>query len=347
MTVRYIGSKARLVEAIMNIIGEPTSGSSHFVDAFCGTGVVSRTAALRGWSVSGNDTLLSATYLAEASLLSEEALDFSFFGSYQNTVEMLNTTPLVDGFIWRTYSPASSQFCEYERRYFSEDNARKIDGVRNKISEWHESGFIGCKEQVLLTADLIEAANDVANIAGTYGCFLKKWMPQAQGPLTLQPRTLFPNSIEHRMCVGDVFNITTDKRDTVYLDPPYTKRQYASYYHIPETIAYHDEPIVGGVAGLRPWKQIASPFCYKAKALGAVYDCIDRLEAQHIFLSYSSQGHVALSELLETLPRLGKVVLHELGKIGRYRPNRTAAKGNSAVEEYLIEIDKSEKGENL
>ena len=107
MTVRYIGSKARLVEAIMNIIGEPTNGSSHFVDAFCGTGVVSRTAALRGWSVSGNDTLLSATYLAEASLLSEEALDFSFFGSYQNTVEMLNTTPLVDGFIWRTYSPAS------------------------------------------------------------------------------------------------------------------------------------------------------------------------------------------------------------------------------------------------
>ncbi|MFR7732930.1 MAG: DNA adenine methylase [Collinsella sp.] len=34
----------------------------------------------------------------------------------------------------------------------------------------------------------------------------------------------------------------------VYLDPPYTKRQCASYCHIPETIAYHDEPAVEGVA---------------------------------------------------------------------------------------------------
>lgn len=344
MTVRYIGSKARLVDAIMDIIGEPTDGSSHFVDAFCGTGVVARTAALRGWSVSGNDTLLSATYLAEASLFSEDALDFSSIGSYRNAVDLLNEVPLFDGYFWRTYSPASLQFCEHERRYFSEDNARKIDGIRSKIADWNESGYIGYKEQVLLTADLIEAANDVANIAGTYGCFLKKWMPQAQGLLVLQPRTLFPNSIEHQMSVGDVFNIATDKRDTVYLDPPYTKRQYASYYHIPETIAYHDEPIVEGVAGLRPWRQIASPFCYKAKALEAVCECVDGLEAQRIFLSYSSQGHVALSELLEALPKLGKVVLHELGKIGRYRPNRIAAKGDSAVEEYLIEIDKSKKG---
>ena len=99
-----------------------------------------------------------------------------------------------------------------------------------------------------------------------------------------------------------------------------------------------------GVAGLRPWKHIASPFCYKTKALKAIKDCIERLEAEHIFLSYSSQGHVALGDLLATLPRIGKVEVHQLGEIGRYRPNRIAAEGGASVEEYLIEVTKNGRG---
>lgn len=344
MTVRYIGSKARLAEVIVDIIGDPSVGSSHLVDGFCGTGIVARTAALRGWNVSGNDTLLSATYLADASLYNAQELDFSRIGSYSEAICKLNEAKAADGFIWRTYSPASASFCEYERRYFSEDNARRIDGIRNVIADWHEHGLIGYREQSLLVADLIEATNDVANIAGTYGCFLKKWTSQSEGKLCLAPRVLFPHQVEHKMSVGDIFNVTTCANDTVYLDPPYTKRQYASYYHIPETIAYHDEPIVEGVAGLRPWKHIASPFCYKTKALKAINDCIERLEAERIFLSYSSQGHVALNDLLATLPRIGKVEVHQLGEIGRYRPNRIAAESGASVEEYLIEVTKNGRG---
>lgn len=343
MTVRYIGSKARLANRIMDIIGCPTGSDSRFVDGFCGTGVVSRTAALRGWNVFGNDTLLSATYLSESSLYSNDELNFTGLGSYQKAIESLNSVEPRHGFIWRTYSPASSLFCDYERRYFTEDNASKIDAVRDEIALWHENGIIGYGEQVLLVSDLIGAANDVANIAGTYGCFLKKWTSQSFAKLCLKPRDLFPRRIEHRMIVSDVFNLSTSSGDTVYLDPPYTKRQYGSYYHIPETIAYHDEPVVHGVAGLRPWKQIASPFCYKAKALDAIYKCIDRLEARRVFLSYSSQGHVPLDALLEELSRIGKVKVHRLGEIGRYRPNKIAANSGASVEEYLIEIEKARK----
>ena len=341
MTVRYIGSKARLAEAIIDIIGDPSGGSARFIDGFCGTGIVARTAALRGWNVSGNDTLLSATYLADASLYNEKELDFSAMGSYSNAVAELNEVEANKGFIWRTYSPASLKFCGHERRYFTEENAQRIDGVRNKIAYWHECGLVGFREQALLVADLIEAMNDVANIAGTYGCFLKKWTSQSFGKLSLEPRALLTHPVEPRMSVGDVFNLIVNVDDTVYLDPPYTKRQYASYYHIPETIAYHDEPIVEGVAGLRPWRHIASPFCYKTKALNAIYDCVGGLEARRIFLSYSSQGHVALNDLLAVLSGFGGVVVHELGEIGRYRPNRTAAEGDASVEEYLIEIVKN------
>ena len=344
MTVRYIGSKARLAETIIDIIGNPSLQSSHFVDGFCGTGIVARTAAARGWDVSGNDMLLSSTYLADASLYYGSELDFSKVGSYPDAIKRLNELDGVNGFIWRTYSPASVEFCGHERRYFNEENARKIDSIRNMIADWHKRGLIGYKEQVLLVADLIEAANCIANIAGTYGCFLKKWTPQSAGELRLISRKLFSRHVSHEMSLGDIFNLSTNADDTVYLDPPYTKRQYASYYHIPETIAYHDEPVVEGVAGLRPWKHIASPFCYKTKALQAINDCINRLSAKHVYLSYSSQGHVALDDLLNTLPDLGKVTLHQLGAIGRYRPNRIAAESNVLVKEYLIEIQKDGEG---
>ena len=343
MTVRYIGSKARLAETIVDIIGDPNDESSHLIDAFCGTGIVARTAALRGWNVSGNDTLLSSTYLADASLYCNNELDFTRVGSYEAAIDRLNESPSREGFIWRTYSPASAAFCDIERRYFTENNAMRIDAIRSTIADWHEQSLIGYKEQALLVADLIEAANDVANIAGTYGCFLKKWTAQSFGTLVVKPRELFPREVRHRMSVGDVFNLSTIATDTVYLDPPYTKRQYASYYHIPETIAYHDEPVVEGVAGLRPWKHIASAFCYKTKALKAIIDCIERLEARRVFLSYSSQGHVALDDLLHALANLGQVRAHRLGEIGRYRPNRMAANGGSKVEEYLIEINRAER----
>ena len=341
MAIRYIGSKARLADAILDTIGDPSDNSFRFVDAFCGTGVVSKAAALRGWSVVENDSLLSSAYLADAALLCEGDLDFSQVGSYETAVAKLNNLQPIEGFIWKTYSPASINFCPYERRYFTERNAGKIDAVRNQISLWHEGGLIGPSENCLLVADLLEAASGIANIAGTYGCFLKKWTQQSQGELAIKERDLMPQCVVHKMSVGDVFDIKVEQHDVVYLDPPYTKRQYASYYHIPETIAYHDEPSVEGVAGLRPWKHNASPFCYKSKALQAIYDCVNGLSADRIYLSYSSQGHVELSELVNCLAGLGGVRLHSLGEIGRYRPNRVAASKEAVVEEYLIEVDKA------
>lgn len=341
MAVRYIGSKARLAETILDIIGAPDVTDARFVDGFCGTGIVARTAALRGYRIVGNDTLLSATLHARASLLDRSHVSFSAIGTYEDAIAGLNVASEERGFIWRTYSPASAEHCEIERRYFTESNALKIDGIRSLIASWRNKSLIDDAAEALLVADLIEAANDIANIAGTYGCFLKKWTAQSAGNLTLRPRVLFPIENESTFRVGDIFTLETEPDDVVYLDPPYTKRQYASYYHIPETIAYHDEPVVEGVAGLRPWKKMASPFCYKTKALDAIVRCVDGLAARRIYLSYSSQGHVSLSDLLDRLPACGEVTVHELGEIGRYRPNRIAAQTGDSVEEYLIQVDKS------
>lgn len=344
MAVRYIGSKARLADAILDIIGAPNGPDGRFVDVFCGTGVVSCKAAELGWNVWANDSLLSSVLMTKASLFAKDCLDFSAFGNYENAVSLLNGLKETQGFIWQQYSPASKYFCEVERRYFTEPNAAKIDSIRLQIRKWYTDGLIGANESDLLIADLIGSANAVANIAGTYGCFLKKWTKQAERTLNIVPRTLAEHSLNLLFTTSDALQLEADPLDVAYLDPPYTKRQYSSYYHIPETIAYYDEPSVHGVAGLRPWKSLASPFCYKNKALASIINCIDNLGSKTVYLSYSSQGHVSLDDLVIGLAYLGKVTVHELGEIGRYRPNSEAVKSGSSVCEYLIQLDRSGRG---
>lgn len=338
MSFRYIGSKARLVGAILEHIGKPDGG--RFVDAFCGTGAVAEAASNAGWPVLVNDHLASSSIMSVARVMSKKQASFCNIGGYEYAVSVLNDTEPHSGFIWREYSPASSKYCNTERKYFTEDNARKIDGIRRQISSWSGAGVINTSEMYVLIADLMGAANRVANTAGTYGCFLSKWQRQSLDSIRLSARVIRQSAPDASMSNNDVLNVACKPEDTVYLDPPYTKRQYAAYYHILETIALGDEPVVEGVCGIRPWRHIASDYCYKVRAADALEKLVSTLPARRIFLSYSTEAHVPLEVLDEALQGIGRVVRHNLESIGRYRPNRAASEGGSEVGEVLFYVEK-------
>lgn len=339
VTLRYIGSKARLSESLVPYIGA-YSGSGRFVDAFSGMGSVAEVAVHLGWPVLINDHLSSATVMSAARLTSREAVPFVGLGGYDAAIKALNRLRGRRGFIWSEYSPASATQSRagIERRYFTETNAARIDSCRSQIFDWVKTGAITAVEERLLIADVLSAANRVANIAGTYGCFLSTWSAQSEGMFKVRPRPLLEFETQVESTTGDVCDVALRKDDTVYLDPPYTKRQYASYYHLLETIVHGDAPVVEGVAGLRPWQHLASDFCYKRKALGALVDLITAIPSRRVLLSYSNEGHVDLAELTERLSDVGSVVTHPLALIGRYRPNLAASARASTVNEFLIEI---------
>ncbi|MXO72087.1 DNA adenine methylase [Alteraurantiacibacter buctensis] len=339
MTFRYIGSKSRLVDQIIDYIGEPKPGG-FFVDAFCGTGVVAEAASAQGWNVRINDSLHSAVISAGARLISREQATFKKLGGYSGAIAKLNAAKPVFGFMWHAYSPASFGFCGLERRYFTEENAARIDAMRTLIACWRAAGDINEVEERLLIADLFGALNRVANIAGTFGCFLSKWTSQSRGKIDMRCRELKSNNVLVDASVGDVFDVGNEVQDLVYLDPPYTKRQYASYYHILETVALGDEPEVEGVAGLRPWKDRASDFCYKSRALKTLSHLVQSLRASKVLLSYSSEGHISMDGMKEELSKIGKLTIHPLGSVGRYRPNKAASKSASDVNEFLVIIEK-------
>lgn len=340
MSFRYIGSKARLATAIADHIGPFNGERGFFIDAFCGTGAVAEAAADLGWPVRINDHLHCATTMCGARLIAKSQVPFRAFGGYQRTIDLLNQVRARRGFIWREYSPASKNVAGLERRYFTEYNAARIDAIRVRILDWRESGLLSDAEHVLLIADLLSAANRVANIAGTYGCFLSKWMQGSQDSIELRPRVLRKQAIEVIATTTDVSNVLVQKRDVVYLDPPYTKRQYASYYHILETITLGDEPVVEGVAGLRPWRDRSSAFCYKAHALRALCALIASLPATTVFLSYSDEGHIPIRMIKTSLSEFGVLKSYPLIRVGRYRPNRVAVQRGEDVKEYLFALER-------
>ena len=338
MGYRYIGSKARIADEIITYLGKPSSPEARFIDGFSGTGIVASKAADIGWQVVINDMMKNAIVMSEARLLAECDVPFIKVGGYDKALAELNALDGCEGFIWREYSPASKELCGIERKYFTEQNAKKIDAIMCKVHEWRRKGIITHREFSLLMANIITATNDVANIAGTYGCFLSKWSSAAQNPIELIPSVLRTEPVQYTAHNLDVFAIESSNKDTVYLDPPYTKRQYASYYHIHETIVCGDEPVVEGTSGLRPWKDKASVFCYKAKALDALVRLITNQKAHRVLLSYSDEGHVKLDQLKEHLSSHGTVEVIDLGSIGRYRPNKVAVENNANVCEYLIDF---------
>lgn len=334
--IRYIGSKARVADKILDLAGPPRGG--RFVDAFCGTGSVAAAAASRGWSVVLNDSLPSAVAMSIGATAGDGNVPFVALDGYAAAIRALDAVPGSPGFLHAEYSPASAQTGEVERRYFTEENAARLDAMRARIRSWSAEGLLTRIEEELLLADLLQAANNVANISGTYGSFLKEWSLPALRPVTIRKRTLPHRTTDIDAVVGDVTKISTTANDTVYFDPPYTKRQYSAYYHVLETLHAGDAPDVGGVTGLRPWRDKASDFCYKTKALDALTRLVLGTTARQILLSYSNEGHVPREHLINALSTAGDVTVHEVKTIGRYRPNAQASANADTVDEYVIEI---------
>lgn len=343
MSVRYIGSKNRLVGQIVEILGKPSIGE-RFVDGFCGTGAVAAGASAFGWPVHVNDQLLSAVCIACARIASEEQAPFWALGDHTQAVALLNACAPVEGFIWREYSPASLRFTAVERKYFTENNAMRIDAMRAQISAWNVAGLVSELEERILIADLLEATNRIANISGTYGCYLSTMSDQSREVISVRPRRLSSRTVRLGSSVGDAAHLSTTPADVYYLDPPYTKRQYAAYYHILETIAYGDAPMVTGKTGLRPWRDKASDFCHKRRALATFEKLLSGIIASRILISYSSEGHVELDPLKDMLRTFGTVAINELGFVGRYRPNKKASRAAVRVSEYVLDLRKAPLG---
>ena len=339
MSYRYLGNKTKLTDWIVGEISDVLPAGASIADPMCGTASVSVALARAGYGVTASDALTFPVVHARTRLLAKEAPAFEALGGYHGALAWMHHVEPVKGYFHKEFgasgAPANGRA---PRLYFSAENAAHIDGLRTGIASLKAAGELTELEHSVMLQHLLLSTNKVANISGTYGYFRKTLSSTALRPMVFEPLDFEWTPGEHRVMQGPVEELAPLLRtDAVYLDPPYTKRQYAGNYHVLETLAQGDEPVAAGDGGLRPWMDQASDFCYRRSAGKAFRRTLEHLDTDHVFISYSEDGQVRDEELMAILEEFGKVSVHEQPHV-RYRSNGRVKDGAVLERLYHVEV---------
>lgn len=332
--MRYIGNKNRLLDEIELFIEETITDASTFCDLFGGTGSVANHFKNR-YTITANDYMKYSYVYLYAFLNTKETPTFSSLGFDPFAFINDESNKGEAGFITKNYSPYRTN----ERMYFSVENAKKIDCFRSSIETWYRENKITEIEYYYLIASLVESLSKRSNVAGVYGAYLKKWDSRATKPLIVTPLEISEFSKYNNYAYNDDSMNLLDKLegDILYLDPPYTKNDYATQYHILETVVKYDEPEIKGISGLRQ-DRFKSTFNNKFKAYVDFEKIIAEANFEHIIISYSNKGLVEI-EFFELLAKKYGID-YKLKEVGyRNYTNKKSIENNSNVE-YLIYIQK-------
>ena len=355
MGYRYIGSKDKLSDIIISEIRRINNQTETVIDLMAGTGLMSLALRENDFKVVANDVMTYSYHHLNLHLLLSRAPEFknisliiknksgeSKKSNYALILDHLNNVEPLKGYFFNEFGPEGNPAnATKPRKYYTAENAAKIDAVRKEIKNLKKKELITTLEHSLLLHDLIMASNDIANIAGTYGHYLSKFVKRAESPMVLYQLS-FSNlgRLEgHQVFKGYAEEIAHNlEGDICYIDPPYIKRQYAANYHILETIAREDEPEAIGESGLRPWRDQYSNFCSKVKIRDSFDTIIKNINCRDFLISYSEDGLIPISDLISFLSTYGVVVKKNI-EYKRFKSNNS--KKDSTLHEYLIHLKKN------
>ena len=305
--MKYIGNKTRLLNFIeSSMIENKIRFNGTFCDIFGGTGSVGRYFKEKGFKVISNDFMTYSYIIQYVSVYLNQMPRFDNLGlgNAEAVIQYLNNLEPIEGYVFQNYAPSGV----YGRQYFSDVNAKKIDAVREQIQEWYNNNLISKDEFFVLLSSLINAADFVANISGTYGAYLKIWRSMALKPLTLKAPEIDDNNKDNEIYQQDANNLIRKiECDILYIDPPYNERQYAPNFHVLESLAVWDKQELSGKTGQRKYEDKKSKYCLKKESISAFNDLISNAKARYIVVSYNNEGIIPREEIIRILQNKGDV----------------------------------------
>jgi len=236
------------IEVIYDLVSKYAPTGS-FCDPFGGIGSVGSYLQSKGYKVWSGDILCFAYYFQIARLKFSNHRAFKKLiaelgiGNRNGLINYLNSLSTPQGWFVEEYSE--------KRFFFTERNAHKIQACRREIMTWAQQSWLSHDEHAVMLASLINSMDRVANTAGTYYAYLKKWHRKALNDFRFE--LIEPVSSNNKgYCFHEPAKTLAQRQhfDILYLDPPYNGRSYAHYYHLPETIALEATPNVHGMSGI-------------------------------------------------------------------------------------------------
>lgn len=190
------------------------------------------------------------------------------------------------------------------RRFFSGENALRLDAMLNQLRFWTDEGVLDGQTRATLLAGVVRAVESVANTQGTFHDFIRQgWDSRALGKLRLAPPALDTVVAGGQGPAGhragreqDTLDFITgvDDHAVLYLDPPYNFRQYSAYYFLPNVICRYpsmDDPgryfkQVKFVRGQNPTDDFTSTFCKPSTFVRDLRTVVERARCRTVMISY-------------------------------------------------------------
>lgn len=357
--IPYIGNKRKLLPLIHEAVQKTGLRSGTFFDVFSGSGVVARLAKLSGFRVIANDWEPYSEVLNMAYIATNALPEFGGLGGLENAIATLNALPGEAGYIASHYCPADDESYDVarERMFYTQENGRLIDAMRERICQWRESSMIDAVEETILLAPLIYQASYCSNTSGVFKGFHCGWggatktaWYRIRSRLTLKAPLIYDNGLTHIVTRKDAARIA-DKIDSdiAYLDPPYNQHQYGANYHLLNTVALWDKPPISTrisgnghrdkAAIRKDWRtERRSEYCYKSTALDAFADIVSRLRARYILVSYSTEGIIPVEDMLSILGGRGALDV-VVRRYKRYRVSSQRPSPKPHTTEFVAIVD--------
>lgn len=337
--MRFIGSKKNLLKNIDDALKKYLDGSEKtLVDLFGGSNIVGEYFSNR-YKIISNDIMYFSYVMARGSLGLSRIPEFLKLKKkgIGNPIDYFNTKELISydgGYVTKNLSPAGND----NRMYFTIDNAKRIDYIRETVEEWKSDNLLSDDEYFYLLNALLQAIPFISNTTGTYGAYLKDWDKRALKQLFLEDN----NNLKYHRYKNEEYNLDSIKlveklknADIIYIDPPYNTRQYTSNYHVLENIANWEKPKLKGVTGQPNLDNKKSDFATKKNAKSAMKRLLSKIHARHVLISYSTDGIIDkrdFIDLIKPFAKDGKVDVYEI----EYRKYKSKINNDKAVYELLM-----------
>lgn len=304
---RYLGSKAKLISFIKDVVNKECKNINIFLDLFGGTGNVAWNFNNQYTTIMINDILVS-NYFSYIAWFGSQEIDNDKIKDLINHYNKLDK--LENNYFSNNFS----------NTFFSEFNCKKIGFIREDIENKFINGFINEREKAILITSLLYSMDRIANTVGHYDAYringnLDKNLILEE--LDLPSREINLNNIIYNEDAN--FLVKRVVADLVYIDPPYNSRQYCDAYHLLENVASWKKPEVFGAAKKMDRSNLKSKYCTHS-ATKQFEDLINNINAKYILVSYNnmgkkgadrSQAKISDDDIMRILSSKGKVKVFE------------------------------------
>jgi len=313
---RYFGSKHSSAAQVAHLATQGFSGTTA-ADAFGGLGTIGAVLKGSGFRVTTCDVLNLPNAFQHARIVCQSRPRFSRLRAAtglktsEHILEHLDTRRAERSWLVSEFS--------IQRQFFTHDNAARIAGAWNAIKRWDDAGLLSESERKYLLASFLNSMDPCANTAGTYYAHLKHWHRKALKPFQMKWIPVQAGAAGGQALVGDALEVLRGKRfDLLYLDPPYNRRDYSRYYHLPESLASLKRPDTNpdSASGVPMQVPDASPLIRRSAEASYLQELISSVQWKRLVVQYCEGSEIPMAELREMLSRTGTLKEYVLPALG-------------------------------